>query len=259
MSTSTSSPGNAPTIFNNPDLFDGDIRVIMKDGDPWFVAKDVCDALGLNTSNLAKVLDSYERGSCSVQYTGQTRNVAIISESGLYSLILRSRKPAAKAFKKWVTSVVLPALRKDGMYVMGEEKAVTGELEETQFILKAMTLLHGKVERLSSENAKLFETNRKLVNHICEQDAVITENLRSLTTDEWRALNHLYLKHGDKVRLGQRAAMLHRELLGSEPTKQCRVIQTAKGDRETFPNVYPVNILNRAAQALGFPVNMEVV
>lgn len=91
-------------------------------GDPWFVAKDVCDVLGIDTSNLSKVLDDDERKTCSVQYTDQTRNVAAINESGLYSLILRSRKPEAKAFKKWITSEVLPSIRKEGGDIAGEEK-----------------------------------------------------------------------------------------------------------------------------------------
>ena len=88
----------------------------MQDGTPWLVAKDVCDALGIDTSNLSKILDADERGTCSVQYTGQARNVATINESGLYSLIFKSRKPEAEKFKKWVTSEVLPAIRKDGVY-----------------------------------------------------------------------------------------------------------------------------------------------
>lgn len=132
MPTSTSSPVNAPTIFNNPDLFDGDIRVIMKDGDPWFVAKDVCDAQGLNTGNIQSDLDADDRMTLNKRAIGfndrGNPTIVLISESGLYSLILRSRKPEALRFKKWITSVVLPTPRKDGMYVMGEEKVVAERL-----------------------------------------------------------------------------------------------------------------------------------
>ncbi|ABB39600.1 prophage antirepressor [Oleidesulfovibrio alaskensis G20] len=81
----------------------GTVRVLKGEGggEIWFVAKDVCDALTIDTSNLSKLLDDDERSTCPVQYTDQVRAVSIINESGLYSLILRSRKPEAKRFKKW--------------------------------------------------------------------------------------------------------------------------------------------------------------
>ncbi|WP_432736494.1 BRO-N domain-containing protein [Maridesulfovibrio sp. FT414] len=90
------------------------------DGNPWFVAKDACHVLGLDTSNLSKTLDEDERDTCSVQYTDQVRTLSLISESGLYSLIFRSRKPEAKKFRKWITSEVIPSLRKTGCYAMGQ-------------------------------------------------------------------------------------------------------------------------------------------
>ncbi len=108
-------------------LFDfkgNNVRVIVDErdpGNPWFVAQDACAVLGMDTSNLSKVLDDDERGSCPVQYTDQVRYMTTINESGLYSLILRSRKPEAKAFKKWVTSEVLPSIRKTGSYVGSPE------------------------------------------------------------------------------------------------------------------------------------------
>ncbi len=90
------------------------------DGNPWFVAKDACHVLGLDTSNLSKTLDEDERDTCSVQYTDQVRTLSVISESGLYSLIFKSRKPEAKKFRKWITSEVIPSLRKTGSYAMGQ-------------------------------------------------------------------------------------------------------------------------------------------
>lgn len=86
-------------------------------GEPWFVANDVCEALGLSNprSSLA-LLDEDEKGVHSMDTPGGTQNLAIVSEAGLYSLILRSRKPEAKAFKRWVTHEVLPAIRKHGSY-----------------------------------------------------------------------------------------------------------------------------------------------
>ena len=70
----------------------GKVRVVMIGNDPWFMAKDVCGCLGLDTSNLSKMLDEDELSTCPVQYTDQVRNLSVVSEPGLYSLILRSRK-----------------------------------------------------------------------------------------------------------------------------------------------------------------------
>jgi anti-repressor protein len=93
------------------------VRITDQNGDPWFIAKDICDALGLtNPSQTLSYLDEDERSLISNEALRANGPVTIINESGLYSLILRSRKPEAKAFKKWVTSEVLPAIRRDGSY-----------------------------------------------------------------------------------------------------------------------------------------------
>ena len=88
-----------------------------EDGTPWFVAKDVCGVLGLgNMHSSLAVLDEDERGLHTMETPSGNQEMTIISEAGLYSLILRSRKPEAKAFKRWVTHEVLPSIRKHGMY-----------------------------------------------------------------------------------------------------------------------------------------------
>lgn len=94
------------------------LRVILRDGEPWFVAADVCAAMDLrDTSMVCSRLDDDERGTHTVGTPSGQQEMTIINESGLYSLILTSRKPEAKKFKKWVTSEVLPAIRKTGRYV----------------------------------------------------------------------------------------------------------------------------------------------
>lgn len=109
------------------------MRVVKIDGEPWFVAKDVANLLGFSqVPHMLRIPDEDEKGVRIVDTPGGRQEAAIINESGLYSIILKSRKPAAKRFKKWVTGTVLPAIRKDGAYVMGEEKVASGELEETQ-------------------------------------------------------------------------------------------------------------------------------
>ena len=95
-----------------------ELRVIDRDGEPWFVAKDVRVALSLgNIASSIAILDDDEKGLHTVDTPGGPQPVTIVNESGLYSLILRSRKPEAKAFKKWVTSEVLPTIRKTGGYM----------------------------------------------------------------------------------------------------------------------------------------------
>ncbi len=117
-------------------------RAVIEDGDPWFIAKDVCDVLGTRTKDLPAILDKDEVDSIDhVDSAGKRQNMTTINESGLYSLIIRSRKPEAKAFKKWVTGVVLPAIRKTGGYIRDEEHAQS----EEELIYNAMQVLQNKV------------------------------------------------------------------------------------------------------------------
>jgi prophage antirepressor-like protein len=93
------------------------IRVVMLDGNPWFVAADVCSALEIiNVARAMSRLDDDEKGVHTVNTLGGNQQMTVVSESGLYSLTLTSRKPEAKKFKKWVTSEVLPSIRKTGGY-----------------------------------------------------------------------------------------------------------------------------------------------
>lgn len=101
-----------------PFLFgESTIRITDTEGNPWFVANDVCNAIGINNPRMALTrLDDDEKGVILTDTLGGRQNLNIISESGLYALVLRSDKPAAKPFRKWVTSEVLPAIRKRGSY-----------------------------------------------------------------------------------------------------------------------------------------------
>lgn len=102
-----------------PFLFEGEItvRVVWRNGALWFVAADVCRALGLtNPAETVRHLEEDERGISTTDTSAGPREVVVVSESGLYALIFKSRKPNAVHFRKWVTSVVLPAIRRDGQY-----------------------------------------------------------------------------------------------------------------------------------------------
>ena len=108
-------------IFNNEQF--GQVRVITKDGEPWFVGKDIAEVLGYSNSRDALITHVDEEDRNTVAISDGKRgnpNQTIINESGLYSLILGSKLPSAKKFKKWVTSDVLPSIRKHGMYATDE-------------------------------------------------------------------------------------------------------------------------------------------
>ena len=100
------------------------VRTVLIDDEPWFVAKDVADILGYSNSRkaLSDHVDDEDKGVTKSDTLGGNQNITIINESGLYSLILKSKKPEAKQFKRWVTSEVLPTIRKHGAY-MTDEKA----------------------------------------------------------------------------------------------------------------------------------------
>lgn len=105
------------------------VRVIVSEaGDPWFVAQDVSAALQYSeASAMTRTLDDDEKGLQIMQTPGGKQELVTINESGLYSAILRSRRPEAKRFKKWVTSEVLPSIRKTGMYAV-QTPSVPGDL-----------------------------------------------------------------------------------------------------------------------------------
>ena len=111
---------NELKIFKNNEF--GEIRTVEIDGEPWFVSKDMADILGY--TNTAKAIrdhvDDEDKLTERIVLSGQNREVIFINESGLYSLILSSKLPNAKAFKRWVTSEVLPAIRKHGLYAKEE-------------------------------------------------------------------------------------------------------------------------------------------
>lgn len=107
---------NKLMIFEN-DAF-GKVRTLNLNGEPWFVAADVCKALELgNPSMTVERLDDDEKGISTIDTLGGKQRMAIINEPGLYSLVITSRKPEAKAFKRWITHEVIPAIRKYGGYM----------------------------------------------------------------------------------------------------------------------------------------------
>ena len=135
----------------------GKVRVVMREGEPWFVAKNVCECLELgNVTEALRGLDDDEKVQLETNIINPEvggRGTLLISEAGLYSLILRSRKPEAKAFKRWVTHEVIPSIRKHGLYAT--EEVVDRILDDPDF---GITLLQRyKFER---EQRQLAEAQR---------------------------------------------------------------------------------------------------
>lgn len=132
----------------------GRVRVVECEGEQWFVAKDVCECLELtNTSQTLSYLDDDEKGIISNDTPGGKQEMSIISEPGLYSLILRSRKPEAKAFKQWIIHEVVPSIRKRGLYAT--EAVMDRILDAPDFGISL--LQQYKFER---EQRKLVEAHR---------------------------------------------------------------------------------------------------
>ncbi len=133
----------------------GTIRAMSDGGEPWFVAKDVCDALGLsNTSVSVAALDDDERTKFNL---GRQGNTNMVSEPGFYKLVMRSRKPEAKQFQRWVTHEVLPAIRKTGGYLAAKPDETPEEIMARALLVAndTMTRQRERIEGLAAENAEL--------------------------------------------------------------------------------------------------------
>lgn len=149
---------NQLQVFSNEKF--GDVRTIIIEDEPWFVGKDVAEILGYKDTSdaLKKHVDNEDKLTRRFADSGQNRAMTIVNESGLYSLILRSKMPEAKAFKRWVTSEVLPSVRKHGGYMTPEK--IKEVLYNPDTIIKLATDLKSEQEKnktLSIENAKQKE------------------------------------------------------------------------------------------------------
>lgn len=133
-----------------------EVRTVQKDGTPWFVLKDVCGVLGISKyRDVAERLDPDERGPVRVDTLGGSQEMTCISESGLYNVILRSDKPEAKPFRKWVTAEVLPAIRRSGGYIAGQNDLSPAELMAKALKVAEQTLAErdARISSLQVQNA----------------------------------------------------------------------------------------------------------
>lgn len=218
-STVTSTPISAsapPTstssvqIFNNPEF--GDVRVVMQDGEPWFVGKDVADKLGYaQTSNMMKRIDTEDFMSSILD--GMNMKSILINESGLYSAIIGSKLPSAKKFKRWVTSEVLPAIRKTGGYVDQSRSDLFIDTylpfadETTRTLFKStLDVINSQNEMIKNKNQEIIEKDGK----ISYQSNVINGLTKNIKTADMRQILNRIMRnnHG---RFEQRWVVLYRE------------------------------------------------
>ncbi|MEH7651994.1 BRO family protein [Bacillus safensis] len=148
-------------IFNYQDQ---EIRTILKDGQPWFVAKDLCEVLEIkNNRDALSRLDEDEKGVVLTDTLGGSQELAAVNEPGLYTLILSSRKPEAKQFKRWITHDVIPTIRQTGQY--GGPKALTEReqrIESLKLLLETSQRQDEMSKKLSTHEKKILELNTKV-------------------------------------------------------------------------------------------------
>lgn len=166
---------NELQVFNNA-MF-GNVRIILQDNEPWFVAKDICDCLEINNSRQAlSRLDDDEKNSVILNDgTAGNPEKSIVNEYGLYSLVLSSRKPEAKEFKRWITHEVLPSLRKYGTYSMNIPRTLPD----------ALKLYANEIEAHNQTKALLEEQKPKVL----FADAVSSSDTDILIGDLAKLLN----------------------------------------------------------------------
>ena len=133
---------NEIKIFKNPQF--GSIRTIMQGSEPWFVGRDVAAVLGYAKPQnaIAVHVDDEDKGTAPIQGTAYETRATIINESGLYSLILSSKLPSAKAFKRWITHEVIPSIRKTGGYIEGQE-----HMSDADLMAKALLVAQRQIEQ----------------------------------------------------------------------------------------------------------------
>ena len=141
-----------------------EVRSLLINSEPWFVGKDVADVLGYADTNQAirKHVDNEDRLTRRFDGTGQSRDMTIINESGLYSLVLSSKLPSAKKFKRWVTSEVLPALRKSGQ---NQVKELSGQELMAKALIEAQSVLAAKDKVIEEMKPKVVFADAVATSH----------------------------------------------------------------------------------------------
>lgn len=152
------------TPYTHPEF--GQIRTLDKDGDTWFVARDIAQALGYANANHAinTHVDPQDKGVAKCDTLGGRQSLSLINESGLYALILASHLPSARRFKHWVTAEILPSIRKNGGYLSGQTQLGDTELMAKALVL-AQNIIHERTAALEATAPKVCFADAVTASH----------------------------------------------------------------------------------------------
>lgn len=189
------------------------VRTVIISGEPWFVAKDVCDVL--NHSNHKVAVSRLDKDEVSKVYLtdtlGRNQRTTVVNEYGLYSLILTSNKPEAKEFKRWITHEVIPSIRKTGGYVANDELFINTYLpyvdEQTKMMFKSTLETVRKQNKLIEEQRKEIKEKEKIIHH---KEDVIISLVDEVTLAEKRQIINRVVRNGGS-RYADRWNALYRE------------------------------------------------
>ena len=181
---------NELKVFNNPEF--GEIRTVDIDNEPWFVGKDVAAALGYvePTKAAREKVDPEDRGVSEIDTPSGTQQMTIINESGLYALVLSSKLPTARAFKRWITHDVIPSIRKHGAY-MTPEKLQEAILNPDMMIQLCQQLKDEQEKNtvLRAKNSALVVENQIMAPKADYFDELVDRNLLTNFTEAAKQLN----------------------------------------------------------------------
>jgi len=176
-----------------------EVRTVQKDGEPWWVLKDVCEILGLGSPHkVFERLDEDEKGRNLIPTLGGEQEMTVINESGLYNVILRSDKPEAKPFRKWITSEVLPSIRRHGAYMTPE--TLEAAILNPDLLIRLCTALKDEQDKnkaLQAANSTLAVDNQIMKPKADYFDEIVD---RSLLTNFRETAKQLQIKEKEFIR-----------------------------------------------------------
>jgi len=222
-------------VFTNRHF--GQVRVVMRDGEPWFIAADICRALDVDNNRQAvSRLDEDEKGVILNDTNRGKRSMAVISEPGLYALVLGSRKPEAQSFRRWITHEVLPAIRQEGAYMTPERLHEVLEDPDTLIALaQRLKLMQEKNRTLAAKNVELLpkaDYFDRLVDH--DVNLTLRETAKELGIKERSFIDYL-IEHGYLYRDKKQHLMPYAEHVDTLfAVKECVNERTGWGGTQTL-------------------------
>lgn len=227
---------STPQIFN---FEKHEVRTVLVNDEPYFVGKDVADVLGYERSDNAvrSHVDEEDKLTHQISASGQSRNMTIINESGLYSLILKSKLPSAKKFKRWVTSEVLPAIRKHGGYLTQEK--IEEALLNPDTIIQLATTLKQEREKVAVLEQQVAEYEPKigyLDIILATTDTVATSQIAADYGMSAIALNRLLHDLGVQHKVGKQWLLYKKHMNQGYTKSETTLIPMADGTEKAVMN-----------------------